>query len=115
MVLVVRCNHGPAARLCECTLQGQQLVRAAYETSFCRFCSQSLSTCVCRGRHFNSAARTHGPARTVDTLTVTEIYNLKNETDNRSLHAKLITGLYEKPTSLGVQVRLETSPGSEQS
>jgi hypothetical protein len=46
----------------------------------------------------------NGPQRSVDSLTVTQIWSLKNETDNRSLHAKLISGLYEKPAALGVQV-----------
>jgi hypothetical protein len=57
----------------------------------------------CRGRHFNIAARVNGPQRSVDSLTVMQIWSLKNETDNRSLHAKLISGLYEKPAALGVQ------------
>ncbi|KAF8067329.1 FOX1 [Scenedesmus sp. PABB004] len=55
------------------------------------------------GRHFNSAARRNGPQRSVDSLTVTQLWSLKHETANRSLHAKLITGLREKPPTLGVQ------------
>lgn len=65
-----------------------------------------------RGRHFNTAAREHGRPRTVDTLTVTEIYSLKHETDNRSLHAKLISGLHERPKTLGVQVGFLTAAAS---
>ncbi|KAF6260711.1 hypothetical protein COO60DRAFT_855780 [Scenedesmus sp. NREL 46B-D3] len=62
-----------------------------------------------RGRHFNIAARVNGPQRSVDSLTVTQIWSLKNETDNRSLHAKLISGLYEKPAALGVQVASQSN------
>uniref|UniRef100_A0A383W4U4 Uncharacterized protein n=1 Tax=Tetradesmus obliquus TaxID=3088 RepID=A0A383W4U4_TETOB len=62
-----------------------------------------------RGRHFNIAARVNRPQRSVDSLTVTQIWSLKNETDNRSLHAKLISGLYEKPAALGVQVASQSN------
>jgi hypothetical protein len=58
-----------------------------------------------RGRHFNSAGRIHGPTRTVDSLTVTELWSLKNEAGNRSLHAKLIGSLYERRPVLQVQAR----------
>eukprot|EP00775_Hariotina_reticulata_P005262 gene5262-5497_t len=57
-----------------------------------------------RGRHFNTAMRLHSPVRSVDSMTVTQIWSLKNETHNRSLHQKLISGLFEKPHILGVQV-----------
>jgi hypothetical protein len=69
-------------------------------------CNSCNSLCVVsgRGKHFNLAARTHGPTRSVDTLTVSQIWSLKNDSGNRSLHAKLIASLAEKPSQLAVQV-----------
>lgn len=44
--------------------------------------------------------------RSVDTLSVKELYSLKHETTNRALNAKMLSSLYEKPPTLGVQVGL---------
>lgn len=60
-----------------------------------------------RSRHFNLYARTNSPARSVDTLSVKELYSIKNETLNRALNAKLLSSLYEKPKALEVQVLLQ--------
>ena len=39
--------------------------------------------------------------RSVDSLTVKELYTIKNETENRALNAKLLSSLFEKPSTLG--------------
>ncbi|MEW5311231.1 MAG: hypothetical protein WDW38_002963 [Sanguina aurantia] len=56
-----------------------------------------------RTRHFNINQRKNQPARSVDTLSVKELYSLKHETTNRALNAKMLSSLYEKPPTLGVQ------------
>lgn len=62
-----------------------------------------------RSRHFNLYKRRNQPPRSVDTLGVKELYSIKHETTNRALNAKLLSSLYEKPTSLGVQVASVTN------
>ena len=57
-----------------------------------------------RTQHFNVYERRNQPPRSVDTLSVKELYSIKNETLNRALNAKLLSSLYEKPPSLEVQV-----------
>ena len=47
--------------------------------------------------------------RSVDSLTVKELYTVKNETTNRALNAKLLGSLYEKPETLGVTVASVTN------
>ncbi len=44
------------------------------------------------------------PGRSVDTLSVKELYALKNETHNRALNARMLASLFEKPQTLGVTV-----------
>lgn len=61
-------------------------------------------THICRGRHFNVAARVHGPQRSVDSMTVMQMYEVKNKS-NRALHSQLISSLFEKAPALSVQVR----------
>ncbi|GMH45089.1 hypothetical protein BSKO_13046 [Bryopsis sp. KO-2023] len=56
-----------------------------------------------RTQHFNVYERRNQPPRSVDTLSVKELYSIKNETLNRALNAKLLSSLYEKPPSLEVQ------------
>lgn len=62
-----------------------------------------------RSRHFNLAKRQNKPLRSVDTLSVKELYSLKHETSNRALNAKMLTSLYEKPETLGVTVASVTN------
>lgn len=57
-----------------------------------------------RSRHFNLYHRRNQPLRSVDTLSVKELYAIKHETLNRVLNAKLLASLYEKPKMLEVQV-----------
>lgn len=66
-------------------------------------CCRCIS-CVTRGKHFNVAARVHGPQRSVDSMTVMQLWEVKNEAGNRALHSQLISSLFEKPPSLSVQV-----------
>jgi hypothetical protein len=47
--------------------------------------------------------------RSVDALTVKELYTVKNETTNRALNSKLLSSLYEKPEVLGVTVASVTN------
>ena len=64
-----------------------------------------------RSKYFNLYKRRNAPPRSVDTLTVREVYALKHETEDRSLNAKLISSLYDKPSSLAVQAAsVTTSP-----
>lgn len=62
-----------------------------------------------RSRHFNLYKRKNQPPRSVDTLSVKELYTIKHETTNRALNAKLLSSLYEKPVNLGVQVASVTN------
>lgn len=57
-----------------------------------------------RSKHFNVYDRKNLPARSVDSLTVKELYSIKHETENRALNSKLLSSLYEKPTNLGMMV-----------
>ncbi|KAI8473796.1 MAG: hypothetical protein J3K34DRAFT_518721 [Monoraphidium minutum] len=52
---------------------------------------------------FNAAAWRHRPQRSVDTLSVEQIWALKHEGGNRALRGKLIASLNEKPSALSVQ------------
>lgn len=38
-----------------------------------------------------------------------ELYTIKNETENRALNAKLLSSLFEKPSTLGVTVASVTN------
>lgn len=67
----------------------------------CRSCCCRLTN---RGKHFNASARIHGPQRSVDSLTVMQLWEVKNEAGNRALHSKLISSLFEKAPALAVQV-----------
>ena len=51
------------------------------------------------------------PARSVDTLSVKELYSLKHETTNRALNAKMLTSLFEKPECTPVQVKCDDIHG----
>uniref|UniRef100_A0A7R9YXI8 Uncharacterized protein n=1 Tax=Chlamydomonas euryale TaxID=1486919 RepID=A0A7R9YXI8_9CHLO len=62
-----------------------------------------------RSRHFNMYERQNKPARSVDSLTVKELYSVKHETENRALNAKLLSSLFEKPATLGMQVASVTN------
>jgi len=62
-----------------------------------------------RSKHFNLYKRKHVPPRSVDTLSVKELYTLKHETSNRALNAKMLSSLYEKPSSIGVTVASVTN------
>lgn len=53
--------------------------------------------------------RKNQPSRSVDSLTVKELYSVKNETTNRALNSKLLSSLFEKPEVLGVQVASVTN------
>jgi hypothetical protein len=53
-----------------------------------------------RGRHFNLYQRLTRPPRSVDTLSVRELYAIKHETPNRALNAKLLAALNARPTAL---------------
>jgi hypothetical protein len=57
-----------------------------------------------RSKHFNVYDRKNLPARSVDSLTVKELYSIKHETENRALNSKLLSSLYEKPVNLGMMV-----------
>lgn len=62
-----------------------------------------------RSKHFNLYNRKNAPSRSVDSLTVKELYSVKNETTNRALNAKLLSSLFEKPETLGVQIASVTN------
>ncbi len=47
--------------------------------------------------------------RSVDTLSVKELYALKSETENRALNARMLASLFEKPPSLAVTVASVTN------
>ena len=47
--------------------------------------------------------------RSVDALTVKELYTIKNDSSNRALNSKLLSSLYEKPEALGVTVASVTN------
>jgi hypothetical protein len=64
---------------------------------------------IFRTKHFNLYKRKNQPPRSVDSLTVKELYTVKNETTNRALNAKLLGSLYEKPETLGVTVASVTN------
>jgi len=72
---------------------------------------------VSRGKHFNVASRVHGPQRSVDSMTVMQLWEVKNETHNRALHSQLISSLFEKAPTLSVQVgeRGQVRPGQARS
>jgi hypothetical protein len=53
-----------------------------------------------RGRHFNLYERLTRPPRSVDTLSVKELYAVKRETPNRALNAKLLAVLNARPPAL---------------
>jgi hypothetical protein len=55
---------------------------------------------IFRGRHFNLYARINQAPRSVDTLTIKELYAIKHETSNRALNAKLLSALNAKPAAL---------------
>lgn len=55
---------------------------------------------IFRGRHFNLYARLNQAPRSVDTLTIKELYAIKHETSNRALNAKLLAALNARPVSL---------------
>lgn len=62
-----------------------------------------------RSKHFNINHRRYQPARSVDTLSVKELYSIKHETTNRALNAKMLSRLHEKPFMLAVQVASVTN------
>ncbi|GFH17152.1 uncharacterized protein HaLaN_13718, partial [Haematococcus lacustris] len=62
-----------------------------------------------RSKHFNLYKRKNQPLRSVDTLSVKELYALKHETSNRALNARTLASLFEKPPSLGVTVAAVTN------
>jgi hypothetical protein len=47
--------------------------------------------------------------RSVDTLSVKELYALKSETTNRALNARMLSSLFEKPPTLPVTVASVTN------
>lgn len=57
-----------------------------------------------RGTAFNLTTRKHGKVRSVDTLTLQQLYELKQEAQNTSLNAKLLTELYKKRPNLDTKV-----------
>ena len=56
-----------------------------------------------RTRAFNFHARKAAPPRSLDTLTLRELYALKTETSNRALSAKMLADIYKKLESIHVQ------------
>lgn len=56
-----------------------------------------------RTRAFNFHARKAAPPRSLDTLTLRELYALKTETTNRALSAKMLADLYRKLENIHVQ------------
>lgn len=78
--------------------------------SFCRSAATAVLHCQTRGPHFNVDARRHGPQRSIDTLTVLQVFEVKHQTSNRALNA-LISSLAEKAPSLRVQVCLKWCAG----
>eukprot|EP00201_Polytomella_parva_P022946 CAMPEP_0175044894 /NCGR_PEP_ID=MMETSP0052_2-20121109/4085_1 /TAXON_ID=51329 ORGANISM="Polytomella parva, Strain SAG 63-3" /NCGR_SAMPLE_ID=MMETSP0052_2 /ASSEMBLY_ACC=CAM_ASM_000194 /LENGTH=303 /DNA_ID=CAMNT_0016308293 /DNA_START=403 /DNA_END=1314 /DNA_ORIENTATION=+ len=62
-----------------------------------------------RSKHFNSNQRRFQPPRSIDTLSIKELYTLKNETVNRALNAKMLSTLREKPPVLPMQVASVTN------
>ena len=56
-----------------------------------------------RTRAFNFHARKAAPPRSLDTLTLRELYALKTETSNRALSAKMLADLYKKLENIHVQ------------
>lgn len=53
---------------------------------------------------FNLHARKNGPPRSLDTLTLKELYAMKAGIENRSLSAKMLAQLYEPQEGVHVQV-----------
>lgn len=69
-----------------------------------------MTTCLCmqvgnlfRTRAFNFHARKAAPPRSLDTLTLRELYALKTETSNRALSAKMLADIYKRLESIHVQ------------
>ena len=56
-----------------------------------------------RTRAFNFHARKAAPPRSLDTLTLRELYALKTETSNRALSAKMLADIYKRLESIHVQ------------
>ena len=56
-----------------------------------------------RTRAFNFHARKAAPPRSLDTLTLRELYALKTETSNRALSAKMLADIYKKLENIHVQ------------
>lgn len=56
-----------------------------------------------RTRAFNFHARKAAPPRSLDTLTLRELYALKTETSNRALSAKMLSDIYKRLESIHVQ------------
>jgi hypothetical protein len=57
---------------------------------------------IFRGRHFNLYARLNQPLRSVNTLSIKELYAVKHETSNRALNAKLLSALNARPPVIHV-------------
>eukprot|EP00210_Caulerpa_lentillifera_P006420 g6132.t1 len=53
-----------------------------------------------RGESFNSAKRRHNTPRSIDTLSLRQLYEIKHGTRNTSLNAKVLTELYKKRNDL---------------
>ena len=53
---------------------------------------------------FNLHARKNGPPRSLDTLTLKELFAMKAGIENRSLSAKMLAQLYEPQEGVHVQV-----------
>jgi len=62
-----------------------------------------------RSKHFNLYHRRNVAPRSVDTLSVKELYALKSETENRALNARMLASLFEKPPALAVTVASVTN------
>lgn len=75
----------------------------------CHSCSDKCCLCLWqvgdlfRTRAFNFHARKAAPPRSLDTLTLRELYALKTETSNRALSAKMLADIYKRLESIHVQ------------
>lgn len=68
----------------------------------------TAQSCACAA-HPPTRRLPFAACRSVDSLTVKELYTIKNETENRALNAKLLSSLFEKPSTLGVTVASVTN------
>jgi hypothetical protein len=57
---------------------------------------------IFRGRYFNLYDRVNAVPRSIDTLSLKELYAIKQETENRALNSKLLSSLNARPKSLNI-------------